>query len=212
MISCWHEKINKEEKNEENIQAGICLYGSAFSYHECNRMQQKTINRQNGMQAYAEWIQDTSIDKMSDTILSVTQSNVGTDIYLSICKSTLVGYSCKSGELITQDNVFSMDKKLDSASLKTVQIPLLEWKCVDDVCSSTPAGTATIEATWTATGKVSTGSYKWMSKDGNFIAKGSSSSSSRTATAQGTLNDEELGTSNFGGLAKFKSVDMWMTK
>ena len=176
-------------------------------------LQQKMIYRQNGVSAYADWTKTTG-DLTTDTFLSVTQSNIGTDISMSICTYDITGnWSCKSGYMFTQDNVFSMDKKLDSASLKAVQIDLFYRICDENgMCSQTPAGTANIEATWTATGKVSTGSYKWMSKDGNYMEKGSSSSSSRTATAQGTLNNEELGTSAFGGMAKFKSVDMWLTK
>jgi hypothetical protein len=170
------------------------------------------VYRQNGISAYADWIENTSIDKMSDTFLSVTQSDVGTDIYLSICTSTFVGYSCKSGDKLTQDNVLSMDKRLDSASLKSVQIKLYQWKCVNDVCSSTPAGTATVEATWTGTGKVSKDRYKWMSGNGDYIEKGSSGSLSRMATAEGTMNKQKLGKGNFGGLAKFKSVNIEMIK
>lgn len=175
-------------------------------------LQQKIINRQNGIQAMAEWTKTTG-DLTTNTFLMVTKSDIGTDIWMYVCTYDITGSgSCKSGEIITQDNVFSMDKKLGSASLESVQIELSEWICDENSCTQTPAGTANIDATWTGTGKVSTGSYKWMSKDGNYMAKGSSSSSSRTATVQGTLNNEELGTSAFGGMAKFKSVDMQMIK
>jgi len=164
------------------------------------------------MQAYADWIKTTD-DLMTETLLSVTQSDIGTDIWMYICTYDITGNgSCKSGEIITQDNVFSMDKKLESASLKSVQIELYQWNCDASGCWETPAGIATIEATWSGTGTISKGSYKWMSKDDNYMAKGSSSSSSRTATAQGTLNNKELGTSAFGGMANFKSVDMQMIK
>ena len=148
----------------------------------------------------------------TETLLSVTKSDIGTDIYLSICTNDITGiWSCKSGGMVPQDNVFSMDNKLDSASLKAVQIDLYQWNCDETgMCWETPAGTATIEATWAGTGKVSKDSYKWKSTNGDFIAKGSSGSSSRMAAAEGTINNEELGTSNFGGLAKFKSVDMQM--
>jgi hypothetical protein len=161
----------------------------------------------------ADWTKTTG-DFTTDTYLWVAKSNVGTDIWMSICTYDITGSgSCKSGEIITQDNVYSMDKKLGSASLESVQIDLFEWICDENgMCSQTPAGTANIGATWIGTGKVSIGSYKWMSKDGNYMAKGSSSSSSRTATAQGILNNEELGTSAAGGMATFKSMDMQMIK
>lgn len=176
-------------------------------------LQQKIINRQNGESAYADWTKTTG-DLTTDTFLWVAKSNVGTDILMYICTYDITGSgSCKSGGIITQDNVFGMDKKLGSASLESVQIDLFEWICDENgMCSQTPAGTANIGATWTGTGKVSMGSYKWMSRDGNYMAKGSSSSSSRTATALGTLNNEELGTSAFGGMAKFKSMDMQIIK
>jgi hypothetical protein len=171
----------------------------------------KTIYRQNGESAYASWIAEAE-DLTTDTYLSVTQSNVGNDIYLSICTYDMSDYSCKSGYKLTQKKVFSMDKKLDSANLEAVEIELYQWNCDDTGCWETPDGTATIEATWASTGDVSKNSFKWTDKYGGYISKGSSSSSSREATAEGTLNNEELGTSNFGGLAKFKSADMQMQK
>lgn len=175
-------------------------------------LQEKIIHRQDGIQAMADWTKTTG-DLTTDTFLMVTKSNIGTDIWISICTYDIIGSgSCKSGVTITQDNVFRMDKKLSSANLESVQIELFEWICDENSCTQTPAGTANIGATWTGTGEISTGSYKWMSRDGNYMAKGSSSSSSRMATAQGRLNNEDLGTSASGGMAKFKSVYMQMIK
>ncbi len=169
--------------------------------------QQKTITIQNGTQAYAEWI---SKDLTTDTVLFVTQFDVGTFISLQICTST--GLSCKSGGVITQDNVFSIDKKLDYASLKSVTMEMTQSDCYLEgdvsICTYTPAGTATIDATWTGMGKVTKSSYDWKSKSGDYISKGSDDSSSRMATA----NNEELGTSDFGGLSMFKSVNIQITK
>ena len=176
-------------------------------------LQEKTIYRQNGVSAYAEWIETTTDNLTTDTFLSVTQSNIGIDIYMSICTMDITGnWSCNSGYKLTQENVFSMDKKLDTARLESVQIELYQWNCDDNGCWETPAGTVTIEATWTGIGSISKDSYKWMSKSGDYTAKGSSGSSTRAATVVGTINNEEPVTTDFGGLAKFKSVNMEMIK
>jgi len=176
-------------------------------------LEQKIVYRQNGIAAYADWTETTTEGIITDNFLSVTQSNDGTDIYLSICNLDLTSnWLCKSGYMFTTDNVFSMDRKLDSASLKAVQLELHEWSCDETGCLETPAGTATIEAAWTGTGDVSKGSYKWTSKYGDYMAKGSDSSLIRKATATGLLNNVDLGTSDSAGLARFKSVYMEMKK
>jgi hypothetical protein len=173
----------------------------------------KTIYRQNGESASASWTAE-ALDFTTETYLSVTQSDVGNDIYISICTYDMSGsyLSCKSGYKLTPENVFSMHKKLNSAKLESVEIELSQWNCDENGCWETFEGIATIEATWTGTGDVSKNSYKWTDKYGGFISRGSSSSSYREATAEGTLNNVELGTSNFGGVTKFKYADMQMQK
>jgi hypothetical protein len=169
--------------------------------------QQKTITIQNGTLAYAEWI---SKDLTTDTVLFVTQWDLGTSILFQICNSTYL--SCKSGGVFTQDNVFSIDKKLDYASLKSVTMEMTQSDCYLEgdvsICTDTPAGTATIDATWTGIGKVNKSSSLYISKSGDFRAKGSSDSLERMATA----NNEELGTSDIGGLSIYKYVDIQITK
>lgn len=175
-------------------------------------LEYKTIYRQNGMAAYAYWIGSTPEGLNTDTFLAVTESNSGTDIYLSICTYDTTSWSCKSGYKFIQGDIFSIDKKLNSASLKSVQIDMFQWSCDGDNCWETPTDPATVEATWTGIGDTSKGSYKWMSKYGDYISKGSGSSLSRYATAQGLINGNDLETSNNGELAKFKSVYMDMKK
>ncbi len=176
-------------------------------------LEQKTMDRQNGMAAFADWTETTPAGLTTDTSVSVTQSNDGTDIYLSVCSFDNVNWSCKSGYKFTQDSVFSIDKKLDSANLKSVQIDFYQWTCDETgMCWETPDGTATIEANWAGYGDVSKGSSKYISRSGDFISKYSDSSSVREATATGTLDSVELGPSNFGGLVIFKYASMWMQK
>jgi len=178
-------------------------------------LEQKTIYRQNGMAAYADWMETTPEGLTTDTSLSVTQSNDGTDIYISMCSYGNEGsnWSCKSGYKFTQDDVFSIDKKLNSANLEVVQIDLYQWNCDETgMCWETPDGTATIGANWAGKGIVSKSSSKYISKSGDFISKYSDSSSIREATVTGSLDGLELGPSNYGGLVIFKHASISMQK
>ncbi len=169
-------------------------------------MDYKTINRQNGVSAYADWT-DTNGDVSTYTDLFVMKTDDGTDIGVSICTyDTVTGISsCKSGYKLTQDNVFSIDQKLNSAGLSEVDIDVYDW-------NTGTAETLKVKAGWTGTGDAAKGSFKYTSKYGDYTMKGSSSSISREATAAGSINGNDLGTSDFGGLAKFKSAYMEMKK
>ncbi len=173
----------------------------------------KTINRQDGMSAYAEWA-DTNGDVSTYTDLFVMKTDDGADIGVSICTyDTVTGVSsCKSGYKFTQDNVFSIDKNLDLASLNAVEINLYEWSCDETGCWGTPADPITIEANWAGTGDKTKGSFKYTSKYGDYTMKSSSNSISREATTTGSINGTDLGTGDFGELAKFKSASMEMKK
>jgi hypothetical protein len=189
------------------------LYAAAFAFvvslsmiMSATALEYKTIYRQNGMSAYADWTEING-DINNDTYLSVTETDDGTDVYLSIWTydASTGNSSYKYGYNFIQDDVFSIDKKLNSASLENMQIDLYQWYCDENgICGETPAGTATIKADWTGTGDIS--------KYGDYIAKGSDSSSSRNAIATGSINGDDIGTSAFAGLAKFKSVYMDMKK
>ena len=166
----------------------------------------KTINRQDGVSAYAGWA-DTNGDVSTYTDLFVMKTDDGADIGVSICTyDTATGISsCKSGYKFTKDNVFSIDQKLNSASLSEVDIEVYDW-------NTGTLETLRVKADWTGTGDVTKGSFKYMSKYGDYTMKSSSSSVSREATATGSINGNDLGTSDLGGLAKFKSAYMEMKK
>lgn len=178
----------------------------------------KTIYRQNGESAYAGWTENINGNLTKDTFLSVTRSNAGTDIYISIYTYDMMGNgSYRYGYRSIDDNIFSMDKKLESASLEAVEINLYQWSCYENgFCWETPAGTAAIQAQWTGTGNIEKGSYMWKSRYNDFMEKGSSSSISRYAAATVSIAidgySQDLGPSSSGGLAAFKSVSMHMQK
>lgn len=177
-------------------------------------LEQKTIYRQNGMAAYADWMETTPEGLTTDTSLSVTQSNDGIDIYISMCSYDTEGnWSCKSGYEFAQDDVFSIDKKLNSANLEVVNIDLYQWNCDETgMCWVTPDGNVTIGANWAGNGEISKSSSKYTSKSGDISIKYSDSSSIREATVTGSLDGLELGPSSYGGLVIFKSASISMQK
>lgn len=170
-------------------------------------LEYKTIYRQQGTSAFAEWIEiEGNLTNYTD--LSVTKTEGGSDIWLSICSVDAgFNYSCKSGYKFTEDNVFDIDNKLTAATLSPVKIDLYDFNgTVEKV---------TIKSQWAGIGDVTKGSFKYMSKFGDFIEKFSTSSSFREAKATGSIyNDinKELGTSNYGSMAKFKSASISMKK
>lgn len=176
-------------------------------------LQWKSMSRQNGISAYAGWYKIE--DGMStETFLSVTKTDYGTDIYASIYTYDMAGtfWSNTWGYTFTTEDVFSMDKKLDSASLKEVNMDLYKFSCDETMCWDEYVGTATVDADWTGAGDILRGSYKWTSKSGDFIMKGSDSSTYRDARATGSMDDQDLGTSSYASLGKFKSASMSMQK
>ena len=168
-------------------------------------LEEKTIYRQNGESAYAEWYEQTP-DGITDKYVSVTKTDKGTDIFVGVCTSDISGYfTCKSGYAFTTEDVFTTDKKLGSAVLSAINVDVYDW-------NTNTVETVTIQAEWTGTGDSIKGSYKFSSKFGDYVSKYSSSSTQREATATGSLNGVELGTSNYGGMVTFKDASMWMVK
>ncbi len=165
----------------------------------------KTIYRQDGVSASAGWFEKTA-DGSIDKFIGVTETDQGTDIYVSICRSDLSGsWSCKWGYTFTSSDVITLDKKLDSAALSEVKVDLYDPY-------SPVVETVTVQAQWSGTGEVTKGSYKSISKYGDYVSKYSDSTSWREAIATGSINNMELGQSQFGSLAAFKSASMWMQK
>jgi hypothetical protein len=171
-------------------------------------MESKTIQRDNGASASAWW-SNTNGNLITDTYLSATKSDDGTDIYLdSYTWDTTTGYTVNDehGYLFTTDDVFSIDKKLNSASLYEVPINVYNWYTGE-------METVTVTADWIGTGEVQKGSSTYVSTSGDYRFKSASSSSYRTATATGSVNNNDLGqTDNNGGLSTFKSAYINMEK
>ena len=87
-------------------------------------LESKTMERHNGASASADW-SETNGDITTYTYLFVTETDDGTDIYVSTYTYGPDFWSDKSGSMFTEDDVFSIDKKLNSASLSEVEIDVI---------------------------------------------------------------------------------------
>jgi hypothetical protein len=164
----------------------------------------KTIERHNGASASASW-DEINGDITTSKYLSVTESDYGTDIYLEIYTWGPDYWSGKNGYFSTQDDVFSINKNLNSASLSDVQIDVCDW-------NTGVSETMTVNADWIGKGDVSRSSSKSISKSGNYVWKSSDSSKYRDASATGSINGMDLGISSYASLSNFKNAYISMTK
>lgn len=170
----------------------------------------KSLSRNNDASASASWTEINN-NATTNTYLSIYETDDGTDIYVSQYtydnSEPYYWYSSsyKSGCLFTKDNVFKIDKKLNSASLSEVKIDLNDWNAGE-------TETVTLKVDWTGEGDISTGSYKSSSTYDDYVSKSSSSSSHRQASATGSINDSDLGTSSYASMGFSESVYSSMDK
>lgn len=169
----------------------------------------KSLSRSNDASASASWTK-TYDNATTYTYLSITDTDDGTDIYVytytyDTSDPYWYSYSYKSGCLFTKDQVFKIDKKLNSASLSEVKIDLNDW-------NNGTTETVNIKADWTGEGDISTGSYKSSSTQDDYIWKSTSSSSHRQASATGSINNSDLGTSSYAWMSSSESVSTSMEK
>ena len=173
----------------------------------------KSIYRDDGLGASASWYEyNDGVD--SGTYIYVTETDDGTDVYVNTWTHDQESdvWTDSWGFLFTTEDVFTVDKKLESATLSIDDFvlttcaydPEMDYTCTDE--------TVSIKAEWTGKGKVMKSSSKYISKYVDFMSKYSDNTWFREATATGSIGKEELGTSDFAELIKFKSVSMYMEK
>lgn len=107
--------------------------------------------------------------------------------------------------MFTKDDVFSIDKKLNSASLSQVDITVNDWNTGEPK-------TLAVKADWTGKGDVSTGSYTSRSKSGDYVMRISDSSSYREASVKGIIDNFDIVGNSYASMSKFKSAYMSMEK
>lgn len=167
-------------------------------------LESKMIERHNGESAYADWY-ETNGNATTYISLSVTETDDGTDIYVSTSTYGPDFWTDKSGYMCTQDNVFQIDKKLNSASLSEVQVEVCDWYTGETEVLK-------VQADWSGKGDISRGSSTYSSRDGDYVWKSSDSSKSRDASATGSISGCDLGISSYAGLSSFKNVYMSMER
>lgn len=167
-------------------------------------LESKSIERHNGASAYAGWF-ETNDNVTVYTYLSVTETDDGNDIYVSTSTYGPDFWSDKSGYLFTKDNVFKINKKLNSASLSAVEIEVYDWYTGE-------TETLTVKADWIGKGDISGGSSKYSSNNGDYMWKSNDSSNYRDASATGSINGLDLGASSYASLSNFKYAYMSMEK
>lgn len=165
------------------------------------------MQRDNGACADASWSK-TDGNLITDTYLSATESRDGTDIYLGtytwdVTNGTTV--NDEYGYLFTKDDVFCIDKKLNSATLSEVQINVYNWYTGE-------MKTLNVTADWTGTGDVQKGSSTYVSTNGDYRFRSTSSSSYRDATVTASVNNEDAGKNGYAGMSIFKSAYIDMEK
>jgi len=176
-------------------------------------LESKEIVRQNGAYASADWV-ETNGGITTYAYLSVTETNDGTDIYVSMWTYDEVtgDSSDKYGYMFTEDDVFSIDKKLNSASLSEVEIMVDEWYYNEMGEYTYETGTMTVGADWIGIGDTSRGSYKSVSRDGEYVFRSTENSLFREATVTGLIDGINLGSQSSASLVKFKTASMNMKK
>ncbi|MBU3965935.1 MAG: hypothetical protein KKG76_00955 [Euryarchaeota archaeon] len=165
----------------------------------------KSINRENGVSAYAYW-EKTSTDSYEYTNLGVMKTDRGTDISVYTCKYDLDwNGNCKYGYAYTTKDVFTVDKKLNSATLSTVNVDMYDWNTYEVI-------TVPVQASWTGDGDLVRSIYRSISKSSDFTFKYSGNVLYRNAIATGTLDENDLGTSSYAEIDQFKNAYMSMEK
>jgi len=177
-------------------------------------LESKTIERHNGAYASADWTETTD-DITTYTYLSVTETDGGTDIYVSMWAYNEMTYESlydMYGYMFTEDDVFSIDKKLNSASLSAVDIVVEKWYPDYETGEYVyEIGTMTIAADWVGVGDTSKGSYRYVSRDGDYVFRSTENSLFRGATVTGLINGNDF-ESQFASMVKFKTAYMNMKK
>jgi hypothetical protein len=167
---------------------------------------EKVIERFQATAARAEWtdvsIEVPGVGTVVGAFVQAVRSDTGTDVFVGL--QTAEG-NFANGFATVDPSVFTIDKKLTSATLSPVTIEVTVFDEFGD-----PIGTAeiTIQATWEGTGDVFTDKINDHIKFGKFSEKFKGTANVRDAIAEGSLNGANLGTSEFADLIAVKTVEM----
>src|SRR5829696_9379820 len=168
--------------------------------------------------AYANWQQ--SRDDGSNVHTTII-SSVG-DKEVQVRYSQLIQYSDGSsyreeGELNTPDlKVFSIDNKLDHASLSTVEVSV-RFACNLNAATGVeecfdPMKTVQVQASWVGEGDISDFAQETKDKTESFKIKVTDLQSSRSATATSSVDGESLGSTISANMGTAKLISITHNK
>lgn len=183
----------------------VALMVMVFMTMGASALTYKSVSRDNGVSAFATWTK-TSENVFEFTNIGVMKSNKGTDIMAEICVVDNLGFfNCIYGSTNTPEDIFTMDRTMDLATLSSVDVVMYNYYTGE-------TRTVNLAGSWTGIGDVIKSSSRYISKYGDMSMKFSDSTSYRKATATGTVDGIGIGTSNSAELAKFKRASMQMEK
>ena len=171
--------------------------------------------RTNSQSAYSQWVEN--LDDGTNIYTTIV-SNILHDKNVEVFYGKAIFYPDGSsyreeGNVVTADSkVFSIDKKLDHASLSTVKVPV-RFACTIDASTNVeecfdPNKTVQIQASWVGEGETSDVAYETKDKADAFKIKYTDLQSSRSATATGSVDGESLGNSITAFMATAKLISI----
>ncbi|MBI3963488.1 MAG: hypothetical protein HY341_00655 [Candidatus Kerfeldbacteria bacterium] len=166
----------------------------------------KVMTRTNGTAGFAVW-SEMDGDVFNDTFLQAVETNMGTEVFVAQCWFNVVTEegSCKDGYRMTSDDVFSVSKKLTSATLMPVDVEVYDW--MTDTFE-----TVTVSATWNGTGDLERGSLHVRERFGDTSFRYSERSTFRAGESVAMWNATDLGPSMDAGLVQFRSMNVFMDR
>jgi hypothetical protein len=166
----------------------------------------KVIVRNQGIEAYATW-NDISVEvpDVGTVVLAsieVIESQAGTDLLVNLF--TEEGNQASGFTTIAQD-VLEVDNKLASATLSPVEIQVTIF---DEFLNIIGTAEVTVQATWEGTGDILSQNTKNKIEFGEISGKFKGSTQGRAATAEGSIDNTDLGTTSNALLVVFKQMEM----
>jgi len=176
----------------------LALPASALTY--------KTVSRVNGTAAEAVW-ESVDGNVVTDTYVAADVTNLGSEVYLEVdtFNTETSDFTCKNAYVLTPDASLFTVNKLNSATLNPVTVELYDCFTLEDM------GSTTVQANWTGAGKTVKQSVVFRTR-GGFSETFKSTSVLRNASATGSLNSVDLGSSFLADLVQFKQMDMTRVK
>lgn len=163
----------------------------------------KITERNNGISAQAEWV--TLNGEGTYNYIAGIATKTGTDLYFETCASAQVYETCKYGNSFTTENVLTVNKKLNSATLNIPSMVVYDY-------NGNPETLYDIQVQWQGFGEIENGGYKYSSRNEGFVFRTRSDSKERSAVATLSINNIDKGISSYGNMGLYKSAYMEMHK